>query len=592
MIGTRKLLIQLGQLISHDNIQFQITVDKLGLEILQCAIDYYNEARDDDAANKAIKLYKYAQSIVVSKSAKDRCDENVGILEAIISELPPVEVMDNHKSIISSLESFSKQPDLISYSIRLIKECVPHILSIKEKLGTGHKYYLKISTAIVNNALGNIISEVNKAQNGDMDTLKATLIEAWRAQLYLDKFDLTPEYKNGRYKECREALRDIIARGRGFEDKRLSFMFTCGCGWCNDLDVSDIDLRTEEELYDACKRSSGTNSKSIYRVYLKRYPNGKHKAQVSLMLEKYEYNSCKSISEYENFLRLYPASTFAAEARRRIAQLKELERKREEEEKIRRHNEADKRLFMSCKTIHNYQTYLAKYPNGLYANQAKEEIKRLKKKITTIIVSFGVLILIVIISSLIVLPSCSSSNDKDGGIDNQESFIISNNDEYSNESQSLEANADDAYVAPTKTQEEIDYETYINNQLKTGARPYKKYYHKWTGQNYIEVKTSGTDYVVIVKECMTSEVVNHIYIRANDRGRLYLPNGTYTIYFYGGKGWNPNKENGKLIGGFVSECGLQKDGPITLNDQYCEYTLYPVQNGNLILEQASKNETF
>ena len=117
-----------------------------------------------------MKLQKYAQSIVVGKMAKDRCDENVHILEGIISKLPPLEVMASHRAIEASLVAFAIKPDLISCSIQLIKDCAPHIANIKEKLGSTHQYYLKISTTIINNALGNIIAEVNKAQNSDFNT--------------------------------------------------------------------------------------------------------------------------------------------------------------------------------------------------------------------------------------------------------------------------------------------------------------------------------------------------------------------------------------------------------------------------------------
>ena len=255
MTDTLTPLRNLKSELSVSDSRYQIIADKLGLTILQCGIDYYNDSNDDDAAFKAMKLQKYAQSVVVGKMAKDRCDENVRILEGIISKLPPLEVMANHRAIQASLAAFAIEPDLISCSIQLIKDCAPHIVNIKEKLGSTHQYYLKISTTIINNALGNIIAEVNEAQNSDFNTLKTTLISAWRAQLYMDKFDLDPEYKEGRYKECREALHGIISNCKGFDDSGLSFMYQYGCGWCNDLDVSDVDLRTEEEFYQSCWKS-------------------------------------------------------------------------------------------------------------------------------------------------------------------------------------------------------------------------------------------------------------------------------------------------------------------------------------------------
>ena len=91
--------------------------DKLGLEILQCGIDYYNASDEPEAAHKAMSLQKYAQSIVVGQMAKDRCKENVDILQKIIDNLPPLEVYAEDKAIQKILASFVVQPDLMSYSI-------------------------------------------------------------------------------------------------------------------------------------------------------------------------------------------------------------------------------------------------------------------------------------------------------------------------------------------------------------------------------------------------------------------------------------------------------------------------------------------
>ena len=52
-----------------------------------------------------------------------------------------------------------------------------------------------------------------------------------------------------------------------------------------------------------------------------------------------------------------------------------------------------------------------------------------------------------------------------------------------------------------------------------------------------------------------------------------------------------------MTGGFVSYESNQKDGPVQLYSTessyaYGEYTLYPVQNGNLTLQYASPEEMF
>lgn len=323
MKETRTAILQLKKFLSPTDLQYQMIADKLGLEILQCGIDYYNDSDEPNAALKAMPLQKYAKEIVVGQMAKDRCDENVRILEGIISKLPPMEVMANHRAIQAYLSAFAIKPDLISCSIQLIKDCAPHIVNIKEKLGSTHQYYLKISTTIINNALGNIIAEVNEAQNSDFNTLKRTLISAWRAQLYMDKFDLEPEYKEGRYKECREALHGIISNCKGFDHSGLSFMYQYGCGWCNDLDTSDVDLRTDEEYYQSCRNLTS------YRSYLQRFPLGKYATQAKSKIEKLRFKQCKTIADYQKFISDYPNSKFIAKAKDELNRLKKEEERKE-----------------------------------------------------------------------------------------------------------------------------------------------------------------------------------------------------------------------------------------------------------------------
>lgn len=164
-------------------------------------------------------------------------------------------------------------------------------------------------------------------------------------------------------------------------------------------------------------------------------------------------------------------------------------------------------------------------------------------------------------------------------------------DDYENDSYS-DATALENSSETENSQAANDYETYIDNHLPTGSKPYIKYYQTRTGRNHLDFKTSDNDYVIIVRDFDTDKVVNHIYIRANDSGRLYLPDGMYYVYFYGGKGWNPNMKEGNVKGGFVSGGLVQKDGPIELTNSYGEYTLYPIQNGNLRLQDASEGEAF
>ena len=150
--STKEPFKLLKNILSVSDSQYQMIADKLGLEILQCGIDYYNNSEDDEAPYTAMKIQKYAQSIVVGTLARQRCDENVKILQKIIDELPPKDVMAEDKAIKAELSKFVRLPDRILYAINLLHDTKPHLQSIKLKLGATNQYYLRVSTQVVNNA--------------------------------------------------------------------------------------------------------------------------------------------------------------------------------------------------------------------------------------------------------------------------------------------------------------------------------------------------------------------------------------------------------------------------------------------------------
>ena len=245
--ATKEAFTQLKSLLPSSDPQYQMIADKLGLEILQCGIDYYNNSDDDDAPYNAMKVQKQAQSIVVGTLAKQRCDENVKILQKIINDLPPQEVKSEYKAIKAELSKFAKLPDKISYSVSLLNNTKPHLQSMKYKLGVSSSYYLKLSTQVVGNALHNVIEEVNEAQEplaklgellkgmnpylrssllsgGSLDIdeirnkVKSTLREAWKATILMDEFDLESDFKE-RYNHNRTTLKSLCSQMGVFDSE-------------------------------------------------------------------------------------------------------------------------------------------------------------------------------------------------------------------------------------------------------------------------------------------------------------------------------------------------------------------------------------
>ena len=218
-------LAELKKLLFGSDMRYQIIADKLGLEILQCGIDYYNNSDDADSAHKAMKLQSYAQSVVVGQMAKDRCKQNTEILKKIIAELPPMEVVEEDRAIRKELERFCKLPDKIQYAIELLNNTRSHLNTIKNRLGGYDSYYLKLSTQVVGNALHNVIEEVNAKQKylelrvslavgyeikNILDReLRPILQEAWKAIKLMDSFDIEYDFKTNRYNSNRATLKDM-----------------------------------------------------------------------------------------------------------------------------------------------------------------------------------------------------------------------------------------------------------------------------------------------------------------------------------------------------------------------------------------------
>lgn len=252
---TEDALSELKGFLPDTDLQYQMIADKLGLEILQCGIDYYNGSEEPDAALKAMSLQKYAQNIVVGQMAKERCKENVDILQRIIDNLPPSEVFGEHRAIQKELRKYCKLPDEICHAVTLLNNTKPHLEAIKRKLGASNSYYLKISTQVVGNALHNVIEEVNSAQSVfsvdkndpgaelaalfGVTHLKSVLEKAWEATRIMDGFDMEADFKINRYNENRTTLKKL----------------------CNQLNIPTPDVLPKKRIIgEPIKPKSGGNS--------------------------------------------------------------------------------------------------------------------------------------------------------------------------------------------------------------------------------------------------------------------------------------------------------------------------------------------
>lgn len=221
MKDTKPLIVKLHKVCSEADIRYQNVMDKLANEILQCGIDYYNKSDDDDKGVKAMPLQKYALQIAVGPMAKSRCKDNVDILQKNIDSLPPKEIRTSVDAITNELKNNSLRYASISNAVTLLNNCKPHLAKMKAVVGVTDASYLKISTVVVSVALGQIIDEVNEAQDGVgegvnlstqilvLSKLKDVLRSAWSATLLMDKFDMEAQFKMNRYVSNRRVLKNL-----------------------------------------------------------------------------------------------------------------------------------------------------------------------------------------------------------------------------------------------------------------------------------------------------------------------------------------------------------------------------------------------
>ena len=217
MNATKKDLAEVKNMLGASDMKFQMLADELAGAILQCGINYYNNAADSKRIDKAMLLQKYACKIAVGQMCKDRCNQNVAILEKEKEK----EAISSDLSIIAyELEVFQNKTSSIENANHLVNQCVPHLNNIKNNLGSTNDFYLQISSAVANNALGMIVTVINNAQKpssspysslsplANMIDLKTKIDSAINVMNKIGGLDMTLSERN-RYNTNKSTLNNI-----------------------------------------------------------------------------------------------------------------------------------------------------------------------------------------------------------------------------------------------------------------------------------------------------------------------------------------------------------------------------------------------
>ena len=199
MNSTKVPLQQIKEIAGANSSQYQMAADSLAKQILQCGINYYNSASEDDVESprKAMVLQEYALKIAVGKLTKDRCQENYDILKKAVDNMPPASVVKETALVRAELEKFSNLSDKIEHSVELLTSTKPILQTIKSKVGATNSFYIKLSTLVVSNALHNIIVEINEAQQYDPAKERELMRQMRQAQRERERRDNPDSYLYG-----------------------------------------------------------------------------------------------------------------------------------------------------------------------------------------------------------------------------------------------------------------------------------------------------------------------------------------------------------------------------------------------------------
>jgi len=223
-LNTKEDVLFLKNVWGANNVQYQMIASKLANEILQCAIDFFIEYRDNDEydpGEPALKVMKMAKAINPTGQVKNRLEENIENLQEWISEKPE---RDKNKRIGvdlafigSKLERFQSLNDTIENAKDLIVSSKPKLQNIKTILGSTDDLYMKISSAVVNNALNMLIEVVNVEQNDlqfnrlKLLTLPVTINNAVEVMSLMSGMDMFTELRT-RFSQNQRTISNISSQ--------------------------------------------------------------------------------------------------------------------------------------------------------------------------------------------------------------------------------------------------------------------------------------------------------------------------------------------------------------------------------------------
>lgn len=320
--------------------------------------------------------------------ARNHANKNFESENRTFDNVPPENINDEAHEITKLIRKYDKQNATSCFGSELIQEARPFLISIKEKLGKQHPYYLDISTQLGNLLLDNVFVMVN------------TVLRITRSGQRLSKNVLSDKskksYEHWNYQQSWEECKEYVSRGIEFsriftfDDTDVLHLFfrdawyAISCAKLLDTDQSFQNRLLEYEstfngIVSDFHFEFNSSSITIYdmsgvTVETKKIPSR------LLFTDDEMFESCSSRYDFEEYLHFYPNGKHLKACQDKIVFFKEKE----------------KEVFKSSKTKRDFENYLSTYPVGDYFEEAHDAIKRINSR-NRYILLFSLIILLLLI---------------------------------------------------------------------------------------------------------------------------------------------------------------------------------------------------
>ncbi len=225
---TRKPLKALKSILGIRAIRYEMIADKISLEVLSCAIEYFN-SNNEEMRNapfwRTLRLFRRAALLAVSESVKEKIALNISNVkeweEGIEEERKFSEVESEIEQIKNHLDKFQTQTATFANASGLVIACRPLLKILKEKLGADDEFYIKLSSIVVRNSQGMMAEVLNSAHENFLEAvnnnyykefrlnaIETALADAKRLSNLLLDFSMNAETRQ-QYQKNNTALREL-----------------------------------------------------------------------------------------------------------------------------------------------------------------------------------------------------------------------------------------------------------------------------------------------------------------------------------------------------------------------------------------------